>query len=374
MCVGEYEPSRGLTSARSLGRHWGTGCRKNGEAQTWAAGVAHACNTPRAAEAGPATSALAALVPFRGGGQAFQRVKHQPRSLAAAGWTLRLGATPAEWQLLAPLGCRSPRSLPGSLVIFLGRSARHQGLAAGAPSGSRGRPTQFSARALASLISCGFDGTPRCHLCPRQTPACDNGGEHEVVQGEGGEQGDPLMPAPYSLAQHAALSEAAAGLREGEAIFAFLDDTYVVSAPERTGELHGALEDALWRHARLRLHQGKTRVWNAAGEEPSGLARLQPVAADPVWTGAWSLPADQRGLLVLGAPLGIRVKLSCAVSLAANAWSKTSCSAVSLLSAICSPRGSSCCFVPRRVPTIGCCRPARRKPSHASTTPPSVLA
>ena len=98
------------------------------------------------------------------------------------------------------------------------------------------------------------------------------------------------MPALYSLAQHAALSEAAAGLREGEAIFAFLDDTYVVSAPERTGELHGALEDALWRRARIRLHQGKTRVWNAAGEEPSDLARLQPVGADPVWTGAWSLP------------------------------------------------------------------------------------
>ena len=33
---------------------------------------------------------------------------------------------------------------------------------------------------------------------------------------------------------------AAAGLREGEAIFAFLDDTYVVSAPERTGELHAS--------------------------------------------------------------------------------------------------------------------------------------
>ena len=52
------------------------------------------------------------------------------------------------------------------------------------------------------------------------------------------------------------------------------------------------------------------------------------------------------------------VKLSCAVSSAANAWSKTSCSAVSLLSAICNLRGSSCCFVPRRVQTIcfGCCR------------------
>jgi len=58
------------------------------------------------------------------------------------------------------------------------------------------------------------------------------------------------------------------------------------------------------RHARIRLNQGKTRVWNAAGEEPAGLARFQPVGADPVWTGAWSLPAHQQGLLVLGAPLG----------------------------------------------------------------------
>ena len=132
----------------------------------------------------------------------------------------------------------------------------------------------------------------------------ETGTEHDVLQGDGGEQGDPLMPALFSLAQHAALSEAAAGLQEGEAIFAFLDDTYVVSAPERTVALHGALEDALWRHARIRLNQGKTRVWNAAGEEPADLACLQPTGAEPVWTGAWSLPADQQGLLVLGAPLG----------------------------------------------------------------------
>ena len=116
------------------------------------------------------------------------------------------------------------------------------------------------------------------------------------------------MPALYSLAQHAALSEAAAGLQEGgegDTIFTFLDDTYVVSAPGRTGVLHGgALEAAFRSHARIRLHDGKTRIWNAAGGEPHGIAALQPAGADPVWTGSWSLPADQQGLLVLGAPLG----------------------------------------------------------------------
>ena len=97
------------------------------------------------------------------------------------------------------------------------------------------------------------------------------------------------MPALYSLAQHAALSEAAAGLQEGgegDTIFTFLDDTYVVSAPGRTGVLHGgALEAAFRSHARIRLHDGKTRIWNAAGGEPHGIAALQPAGADPVWTG-----------------------------------------------------------------------------------------
>ena len=36
----------------------------------------------------------------------------------------------------------------------------------------------------------------------------DEGLEHIITQGEGGEQGDPLMPALYALAQHAALAEA----------------------------------------------------------------------------------------------------------------------------------------------------------------------
>ena len=37
------------------------------------------------------------------------------------------------------------------------------------------------------------------------------------------------MPALFPLAQHAALSEAAAWLQQGDAIFAFLDDTYMSS-------------------------------------------------------------------------------------------------------------------------------------------------
>ena len=104
---------------------------------------------------------------------AFQRVKQQPRSSAAAGWTLRLGLSSfgAEWQLLAPLGCRSPRSLPGSLVISgQGRKTSRAGCwrSFGQP---RPPNTVFGPSPSFTNFVYSFDGTPRCHLCPRQTPA-----------------------------------------------------------------------------------------------------------------------------------------------------------------------------------------------------------
>ena len=42
------------------------------------------------------------------------------------------------------------------------------------------------------------------------------GAAHEIAQGEGGEQGDPLMPALYALGQHPALLQAHAALTPGE--------------------------------------------------------------------------------------------------------------------------------------------------------------
>ena len=55
-------------------------------------------------------------------------------------------------------------------------------------------------------------------------------GEREqqtVVQGEGGEQGDPLMPLPIALGIHDALEQVASQLLHGESLFAFLGDVYV---------------------------------------------------------------------------------------------------------------------------------------------------
>ena len=99
----------------------------------------------------------------------------------------------------------------------------------------------------------------------------DRGRVHDIAQGEGGEQGDPRMPALYSLAQHGAHQEVQAQLLDGEAVFAYLDDVYVLAAPERIRELYDAVARTLWGRARVQLNRGKTRVWNAAGEEPAGI-------------------------------------------------------------------------------------------------------
>ena len=52
----------------------------------------------------------------------------------------------------------------------------------------------------------------------------DVGAVHHIVQGDGGEQGDPLMPLLFCLGQHAALVVVAERLEVGERLFAFLDD------------------------------------------------------------------------------------------------------------------------------------------------------
>ena len=89
------------------------------------------------------------------------------------------------------------------------------------------------------------------------------GAVHEIRQGEGGEQGDPLMPALHALGQHAALLQAHTALGPKEDLYAYLDDVYVTSGPERASPIFEALGEALWERANVRVHLGKARAWNA---------------------------------------------------------------------------------------------------------------
>ena len=107
----------------------------------------------------------------------------------------------------------------------------------------------------------------------------DNSGTvHTIHQGEGGEQGDVFMPLLFSLGQHGALAAVQRQLHASEKMFAYLDDIYIVTTPARVGHVYSLLQDALFRHARIRLHSGKTQVWNSGGIRPEACDALERVA------------------------------------------------------------------------------------------------
>ena len=92
------------------------------------------------------------------------------------------------------------------------------------------------------------------------------GVEHSILQGEGGEEGDPLMPLLYSLGQHGALEGTHEELADGENLIAYFDDIWVVSkVPDRVSHVYGSLQRNLFSHAQIRVHGGKTHVWNRSG-------------------------------------------------------------------------------------------------------------
>ena len=118
-----------------------------------------------------------------------------------------------------------------------------------------------------------------------------------------------MMPLLFSSGRRAAFESVQMSLRVGASLLAFVDDVYTVSTPERSCDIHRLLEESLWVEPGIRVHEGKTQVWNATGESPPGCVRLQRAAvlADPaavVWPGSAALPSHRRGIKVLGTPLG----------------------------------------------------------------------
>ena len=97
-------------------------------------------------------------------------------------------------------------------------------------------------------------------------------------------------------------------LQAGERLFAYLDDVYVVTRPERVGEVYRILEEALRVFSCIRIHNGKTKIWNKSGVRPVACDRLERIAQveNPratVWKGG-GVPTNEQGIKVLGTPLG----------------------------------------------------------------------
>ena len=95
-----------------------------------------------------------------------------------------------------------------------------------------------------------------------------------------------------SIGIQGALEEVAATLQPGEQLCAFLDDIYAPCQPDRVKAISDTLAECLFRVAGIRLHQGKTRVWNRGGVQPADVALLGP----DVW--------EPQGVMVLGTPIG----------------------------------------------------------------------
>ena len=100
------------------------------------------------------------------------------------------------------------------------------------------------------------------------------------------------MPLLFSIGIQGALEEVADAMRPDEQICAFLDDVYIVCQPERVRVLFDLLAESLFRVAGIRIHDGKTRVWNASGTVPDNVEELGPAVWQP------------RGITVLGTPIG----------------------------------------------------------------------
>jgi len=118
-----------------------------------------------------------------------------------------------------------------------------------------------------------------------------------ISQGEGVEQGDALAPAYFSLAITHALQLAAAELKEGEHLFSFLDDVFVVASPARVVDIAACTAALIQEKAGIQPKLGKFFAYNTGGLRPTGVER-------------WGVPDDlerawrPQGVVILGTPLG----------------------------------------------------------------------
>ena len=94
------------------------------------------------------------------------------------------------------------------------------------------------------------------------------GVEHSILQVKVVSR-ETLMPLLCSFGQHGALDATQDEFADGENLVAYLDDIWVASpVPEQVSHVYGSLQRNLFAHSRIRVHGGKTQVWNRIGIRP----------------------------------------------------------------------------------------------------------
>ena len=112
-------------------------------------------------------------------------------------------------------------------------------------------------------------------------------------------KGDAVMPLLFCLGQQEALQAVQRQMEDGERLFAFLDDVYVVTCPERVGKVYRIFETALRVFSCIRIHNGKTKIWNKSGTRPVACDRLERIAR----------AENQQGINVLNTPQNTTISL-----------------------------------------------------------------
>ena len=115
---------------------------------------------------------------------------------------------------------------------------------------------------------------------------------HRIVQVEGGEQGDPLVPLLFSLRSTTSCNTHRGNSEPTKPCS--LSWTTCVLRPDRIRVAYDTLGEKLLAHAGIRLHTGNTTARRRAALCPRGMAELGP----EVW--------NAEGVNVLGTPMGSR--------------------------------------------------------------------
>ena len=88
------------------------------------------------------------------------------------------------------------------------------------------------------------------------------GESHTILQGEGGEQGDALMPALFSLALHPALLRMRGILHSTVSILAYLDDIHIVCEPRQVSLCLHTARSCLRDVCHIDVNMGKLAAWS----------------------------------------------------------------------------------------------------------------
>ena len=114
-----------------------------------------------------------------------------------------------------------------------------------------------------------FYGTPSEYLWED-----DDGEVHKIPQGEGGEQGDPMMPLLYSLGQHRALEAINREMDANQHLMAFLDDIFLVTMPQDVGGAYAIVQEKLWVHFVHQSPRGQDQSLESRRHQTFGMRRV----------------------------------------------------------------------------------------------------